>query len=149
MSKSPRCCLQISFNHRVAECPLQDGDENFLLWKMVLHTEWRWISNAMGGFPCSFPSEGPWVGDGRASGRGHRWNMEGSWVSLEWQPVRACYIKELHQSHRTAMPSVATQVVSVEHAAINIPSPAVSLSLSPILSSSVCSRSVLFFWCWG
>lgn len=144
MSKSPCCCLQISFNHGVAECPLQFGDENFLLWKMVLHTEWRWISNAAGDFPCPFPS-----GHTKAMSRWWECLRQGSQMKYGRLLGISGVIAIQSMLHERVAPkppnshATVTQVARVEHAEINIPSPAVSLS--PILSSSACSHSVLFF----
>lgn len=134
MPKSPRCCLQISFNHGVAECPLQYGDENFLLWKMVLHTEWRWISNATGDFPCPFPSR-------HTKAMGGWWQnlRQGSKMKYGRLLIISGVIASQSMLHERVAPkppnshAVVTQVVRVEHAEINIPILALSHSLFLIM----------------
>lgn len=141
MSKSPRCCLQISFNHGVAECPLQFGDENFLLWKMVLHTEWRWILNATGDFPCPFPS-------------GYMKAMGASQAGVTDEIRKAPWYlwSDSHSEHVTWKSCTkATEQLCRDHtggqsgACWDKYSKSSCLSLSPILSSSACSHSVLLF----
>lgn len=119
MPKSPCCCLQISFNHGPAECPLQYRDGNFLrkfffLWgkkngpayliRVDFKCHWR--------FPMSFAFMviwRPWD-DGRwwktiVSGNSHQWNM-GRLLGVSGVTVSRERLHEgtASQRHRTDMP---------------------------------------------